>query len=246
MSKLTKTALIMLGAGAILCVIAYFMVGGDWTGFNSKGGDRVARSYESKAAVTSILIEESANEINVVTADTDKVTIDYYDEVEKPIYEITEENGKLVFTRSGRPSFRLVNIDFSRKDVTITIPSDYKGEFTLELASGSFTAKDVTASKVRIENTSGSVVLTNVTSFGDVDIENTSGSVEFTDLKADGDISIGNVAGSVEGSIDGSENDFSITSESVAGSSNLRNSTGGRQKLEAGNTAGSIEVEFTK
>ena len=246
MEKITKIALIAIGAGALLCLLSYFLVGGDWTGYNSKGNEYVSKTYESGTGIKEIKIDENSNEVNIVAADTDIVTIDYYDDPEKPLYEIEEKNGKLEFERNDRSVFKLVNIDFSKKDITVTIPKDYAGKLDVDLTSGTLRATDVTAGKLKVDNTSGSIELVNVSVAGDIDLENTSGSIEFKNLKSDGDIKIDNTTGSIEGSIVGSESDYSITTDVTAGSSNLPNTKGGSKKLDAETTAGSIEIEFTE
>lgn len=246
MSKVTKIALILIGAGILLCGLAIFMVRGVWTEFNSKGNDTVEKTYESKAGITKIVLDESANDIIVKSDDTDIVTIEYYDDPNAPVYEIEEKNGELKFERNDRTVFKLINIDFSQKQISVTIPKNYSGELELELTSGKMTLTDVTASDIELDNTSGSIILENVASSGNIDIDNTSGSIEFTNLSAKGDIKLDNTAGSIEGTIDGKQSDFSITSDVTAGSTNLPTTTGGKQKLEAENTAGSIEIQFTK
>lgn len=248
MSKITKIALILIGAGILLCMLAYLLVGGVWTEFNSKGTDYVAKSYESDGQVKEIRIDDSANEIVLQTADTDKVTIEYYDDPEKPMYTVGESDGKLEYLKSGRGKFRLINIDFSASErkTVVTVPADYDGLIDIDLSSGSVIADGIAAGQINIGNTSGSIELNNVSISGNVDIGNTSGSIEFTNLKADGDICFGNTAGSIEGTIDGSESDYTITSTTTAGSSNLQNTTGGSKKLTAATTAGSIEITFTK
>ena len=248
MSKITKIALILIGAGILLCGLAYLLVGGVWTEFNSKGTDYVAKSYESDGQVKEIRIDDSANEIVLQTADTDKVTIEYFDDPERPLYEITEKDGKLEYKKSGRGKFKLINIDFSARErkTVVTVPADYDGILDIDLSSGSVVADGIMAGQLEIGNTSGSIELKDVRISGDVDLGNTSGSIEFTNLKSGGDISIGNTAGSIEGSIEGSESDYTITSTTTAGSSNLQNTTGGSKKLTAATTAGSIEITFTK
>ena len=246
MEKITTIALIAIGAGALLCLLSYFLIGGDWTGYNSKGNEHVAKTYESGTDIKEIKIDETSNEVNIVVADTDIVTIEYFDDPEKPIYEIEEKNGKLEFERNGRNAFKLVNIDFSRKDITVTIPKDYAGKLDVEITSGSVRADDVTASDIKVDNTSGSIELYNVSSTGDISIDNTSGSIEFKNLSSGGDIKIDNTTGSIEGSIVGSQDDYSITTDVTAGSSNLPNTKGGSKKLDADTTAGSIEITFTK
>ena len=246
MSKIIKIGLILTGAGVLLCLLSYILVGGKWTGYNSKGNDYVSKSYESGTGITEIKIDESANEVIFKTADTDKITIDYYDDPEKPMYEITEDAGKLTFSHSGNGSFKLVNIDLAERSTTVTVPADYDGLLDLELSSGSITADDITAGQIKIDNSAGSIVLNNIISAGNVDIENTSGSTEFTNLKAGGDITFDNTAGSIGGSIDGSQSDYTITTDVTAGSCNLPATTGGSKNLSAKVTAGSIEITFTR
>lgn len=246
MSKVTKVALILIGAGILLCGLSIFMIHGVWTRYNSKGNETVAKTYESGTGITKISIDESANDVKIISGDVDNVIIEYYDNPEVPIYEIEEKNGELEFQRNDMRVFKLINIDFSRKDITVTIPKDYDGKIEADVTSGKLTLTGVTAEKIELDNTSGSTIIDHVAVSGDIEIDNTSGSIEFTALSAGGNITMDNTCGSIEGTIDGKQSDFSITSDVTAGSSNLPNTTGGKQKLDVDCTAGSIEIQFTK
>ena len=136
----------------------------------------------------------------------------------------------------------------------------------IDLTSGSLTASGITVGELRAENTSGSIVFTDVSSDGNISLdstsgateldnveaggnftmENTSGSIEFKKLKAGADIHIRNTTGSIDGTIEGSESDYRISSHTTAGSCNLKDSTGGAHELNVSTTAGSIDIEFTK
>ena len=266
MGKITKVALILIGIGLLLGLLSVFLVRGDWTGYNSKGNEYVSKKYESNNGIKEIVIDESANSTIIRSADIDNVVIDYYDNPDEPAYQIEESDGKLIFSRHDRSIFRLINIDLSRKDITITIPNDYEGLLDIDLTSGSLTASGITVGELRAENTSGSIVFTDVSSDGNISLdstsgateldnveaggnftmENTSGSIEFKKLKAGADIHIRNTTGSINGTIDGSESDYSISSHTTAGSCNLKDSTGGAHELNVSTTAGSIDIEFTK
>ncbi|MBO4266153.1 MAG: DUF4097 family beta strand repeat protein [Lachnospiraceae bacterium] len=266
MGKIIKAALILIGVGILLGLLSIYLVHGDWTGFNSKGNEYVSKSYESGKDIKELVIDESANSTIIRSADTDTVKIDYFDNPDSPAYTIEESDGRLFFSRHDRSIFRLINIDLSRKDITITIPKDYSGILDIDLTSGSLTASDITAGEMRIENTSGSIVITNAVSEGNISLdstsgsselenieaggnfsmENTSGSIEFKNLKVGADINMHCTTGSIDGSIVGSENDYSISSHTTAGSCNLKDSTGGAHELNVSTTAGSIDIEFTK
>ena len=245
MNNIIKTALILIGAGALLLLLSFVLVRGQWTGYNSKGNDDVKQTYESGKGIEEINIEGTTDSIIFRAEDTDTVMIDYYDSPENPKYEIVDEGGKLTFKRC-RSTFKLININFSQKDIVITLPSNYAGTLDLGLSSGSIVADDITVGQISIENTSGSYEMKNINCQGDVEIENTSGSVAFEVLKTEGDISISNTAGSIEGTIDGKKSDYTITSDVTAGSSNLENTTGGSKNLSAKTTAGSIVIIFTE
>lgn len=246
MSKIIKIALILIGSGILLCILAAVLTHGDWTRFNSKGNDLVSKSYESGTDISELVLEENAQSVIVKVADTDTISIEYFDDPTTPMYEITEQNGKLAFRHVGNGPFKLVNIDFTDRTSVITIPRDYAGKLEVGISAGSLEADDITVSELQVGTSAGSIELRNVTCTGNVDIGNTSGSVEFLNLEAGGDIDIANTTGSIEGSIVGSKDDYSISSETTAGSCNLENSTGGKHKLTAATTAGSIDITFTK
>ena len=226
MSKITKTALISIGAGILLCLLAYMLVGGVWTGFNSKGNEYIEESYESGTDIKELVIDESSNSIIMQSEDTDKITIEYYDNPDSSMYVIEEKDGKLKFKRNDRKFFKLINIDFTERNIVVTVPSDYKGDMSIELTSGSLKADDITADDLKLDCTSGSIKFENLASGGDIEIDCTSGSVK--------------------GTLDGAKSDYTIRSETTAGSSNLSNTDGGRKKLDVETTAGSINIEFTK
>ena len=266
MKKSTTVALILIGAGILLGLLSYFLIGGDWTKLNSKGNEYAEKKYESSEGIKEIVIDESADSTVIGSADIDNVVIEYYDDPDSPVYQIEESDGKLFFSRHDRSIFKLMHMGLAHKDITITIPKDYAGILDIESTSGSLTAENITAGEMRVENTSGSIVFTNAVSEGNfsldstsgateltgvqaggnISMENTSGSIKITNLKGEGDIHLKNTTGSIEGTIDGSESDYSITSHTTAGSCNLKNSTGGEHSLTATTTAGSIEIEFTK
>lgn len=246
MSKITKTALISIGAGILLCLLAYMLVGGVWTGFNSKGNEYIEESYESGTDIKELVIDESSNSIIMQSEDTDKITIEYYDNPDSSMYVIEEKDGKLKFKRNDRKFFKLINIDFTERNIVVTVPSDYKGDMSVELTSGSLKADDITADDLKLDCTSGSIKLNNVKAKGDIDIDCTSGSIKFENLASGGDIEIDCTSGSVKGTIDEAKSDYTIRSETTAGSSNLSNTDGGRKKLDVETTAGSINIEFTK
>ena len=246
MSKMTTIALISVGAGILLCLLSYVLVGGKWTGYNSRGNEYVQMDYESSTGISKVSIDETANTVILKSDDTDRVLIEYSDDPEKPEYVIKEEDGKLKFEKNSRNSFKLFNIDFSRRDITVTLPKDYKGELEVDLTSGEIDAKDVTASDIKMDNTTGSIKLENIESLGDVRIENTTGEIVFENLKSGGDIKLENTTGSIEGTIEGSEDDYSIKTEVTTGDCNLSDSKGGSKKLDVEITTGSIEIGFTK
>lgn len=246
MSKITKIALISIGAGVLLCLLAYMLVGGVWTGFNSKGNEYVLESYESGTDIGEFVIDVSANSVIMQSEDTDKITIEYYDNPDSSLYEIEEKDGRLKFKHNDRELFKLINIDFTQRDIVVTVPSDYKGDLKVDITSGSFKADDVSADDFKLDCTSGSVKLNNVKTEGNIDIDATSGSIKFENLASEGDIKIDCTSGSIKGTIKGSKSDYSIRSETTAGSSNLSDTEGGKKKLDVETTAGSIDIEFTE
>ena len=245
MNTIIKTALILIGVGVLMLILSFVLVRGNLNGYNSKGNDSIEQTFESGTDIEEIDIDGSAGSLIFQTADTDIVTIDYYDNPEKPNYEVVEKDGKLTFRRIGS-TFKLININFSVKDIVITLPSDYAGILDVDLSGGSIEADDISAGQISFDNSAGSYKLKNITSLGNVDIKNSSGSIEFENLKAGGDITIYNTAGSIEGTIVGSKSDYTIVNDVTAGSSNLDNTTGGSKKLNAMTTAGSIEITFTE
>ncbi len=246
MSKITKVALILIVSGLLVCGLAYFLVGGVFSKFGSNDGRDDLVKYESKGKITSLEISEAAGEVIIQSADTDKITIEYFDNLKDPLYEVKEENGELEFFRNTKFHLVLFNFSVAEKTTKITVPKDYNGDLKVDLAAGKMVFNDISVKEMELSNASGSMELTDVKADGDIEIDSASGSVEFTNLFVKGDVSIDNAAGSVEGTIDGSKSDFSISTDVSAGSCNLEDSSEGSQKLDIDCAAGSVKIDFTK
>lgn len=123
----------------------------------------------------------------------------------------------------------------------------------IEIANGEFTA-------VKCSNEYGDIELSSVTADsiklevnkGDIDIEDTDGNI--TAYCNYGDINIENITGDnielssdfgdIEGTIRGSATDYSIMSQTRAGSSNLSDSSGGSKTLKVETDRGDVEIDF--
>ncbi len=115
----------------------------------------------------------------------------------------------------------------------------------LSNSSGSIRLEDSQAEKIVAKNSSGGHDYTNVKAdliYG----EATSGSLKFSGLEIGKSGEFHATSGTVRGNIRGSEDDFSIITETGSGSSNLPNTRSGEKTLDITTTSGSIRVSFEK
>ena len=132
---------------------------------------------------------------------------------------------------SGSTNFTNINVD---------------DEIYTSSTSGSIKYDNVTAGTISIQSTSGSIGLDNIETESEVNLLATSGSIRFDNLKLSGDLSVITTSGSIHGTINAKESDFTITTSTTSGSSNLTSSSGGKQNLTAMATSGSINISFKK
>ena len=233
-------------------------------GFNMMKGMDEKKTYTSTDKVESVNIQEITGEIVVEKGNVDHVTVTYMDRKGESVYKISESEETLSIVR--RKSLHLLDFDLVRHIMTVTIPDDLQGELKISNKSGSITLSNLAAKKIAIDNTSGSILLDQVDSESDitvknitgpiilsdvqtdrdVEVNNTTGKIQLEKLKSEGNISLNIITGSVSGTVSGKESDYSISSKTVTGSSNLRNSDSGDKKLKVSTTTGNIKLLFTE
>ena len=252
---------------AIVCIIiagmllANYVKGGKITGMNELSDKK---TYACKNEVKAIYIQGITGEIIVQKGNVDRVTVHYFERENDPVYTVSEAEGELSVVQRKR--FRLLNIDFFKYLLTITVPGDLEGELEIHNQSGRIQLADLSGASVFVDNTTGNIILDRVCSKSDLTVHNVTGSVSLTDVQADGDIDVKNttgkiqvsrlegngdihlktITGSITGTISGKESDYNISTNVVTGSNSLQNSNRGGRKLNASTTTGSIQLSFTE
>ncbi|MDD6035626.1 MAG: DUF4097 family beta strand repeat-containing protein [Lachnospiraceae bacterium] len=257
MKKLYWIAGLCCLAGIVLLGIAFIMIQGDFTKFNSKNvGPAEERVYESTTDITKIYIRDYSSSIKIKGGDVSKPTVEYREsDVHK--YAITEEDGVLKVERNKDFKTVLCSIDFNRYELCVVIPKNYDGLLEVKNTSGSINISDAKSKEMYVYNTSGSIRLTNASVAGDVQVsgtsggikvekmtcgnclvENTSGSIKLNDVTADGNVTTENSSGSI--TLNDVAADGNVTTKNSSGSVRFENlsATG---DIRMSNTSGSIK-----
>ncbi len=108
---------------------------------------------EYEPILTAVNLTLDISEIEVKKGDGDKITLHYYD-TEEGFYDVKEENGVLSVSRTSLGELK-ENIRFGlgmKKyyKVTLSVPSEYAGELTLQTTSGDISVKGISSEKVKV------------------------------------------------------------------------------------------------
>lgn len=181
---------------------------------------------------------------------------------------VKNSTAKELFAKANSGSIKLTNLIISG-DVNIQNTSGYltaedivaDGDLSAENSSGYLKLVGIRAEEVSAKNTSGGMILEKVEakevsasdSSGHLKLEsvnadkieakNTSGGISLKDISADA-ITLKCSSGSVSGYISGSEEDYSIITNTGSGSSNLKDSRNGDKTLDVTTSSGSISIKF--
>lgn len=235
----------------------------------TKTSNREEAQYVLKnETVTGIDVELVADSIVVRTGDVTNITIDYKDNKEAPIFDISVVNGVLTMKEkivnptewfTFKWPWEWFNI---QKDLTttITIPNSLDLSYVLYSTSGAISASGITStSSFTATSTSGSVCLQNSDIDGAVTLSSTSSAVTANVVISKDDVSLTSISGSANakgvsttknikvGSTSGAANAEnvacnSINGSSVSGSVNLDRVTFD-SKIKANSTSGSVSIK---
>ncbi|MCR5800303.1 MAG: DUF4097 domain-containing protein [Lachnospiraceae bacterium] len=250
MKKIYLFAGAMCITGFILVVIAFLMTGGNLKKFNSGTRDYVPATYNCKEDIDSIDAEAYSQCITLRTGNVDKPVIEYYNDKEYELWDISEDNGTLKIRRPNevrnQKSYFIINFDTQNYDgIRITLPENFKGDAKLKVSSGEIMISDVNFNKLDEHLSSGYAALTRV-NVSTVTAEASSGTIHFNHLNADSSIDFKVSSGEIIGDIDGSEKDFSVNTSVSSGDTNLKNSQGGKKELSATASSGDIIIRFNE
>lgn len=256
------TASILLVFGAVISVTAMKLM--SVTAMNS--AERITKEITEK--VSNIDISSDIGNINILTADTDKITLDYFTSDNRK-YEMKTENNtlSLKYLPYNRSSLKwydyFINLDFHPKqyyDITLTIPKTFSANIALDAKYGDINISNVNGN-INAVNSCGDIKIVNGNfsaldcriDFGDIEIEQITadhinlsgdcGDIEFDRINSS-HITLENNCGDIEGTISGSESEYKINGHTRFGDNNISNRTDGEKVLDIKNDFGDIDIQF--
>lgn len=264
--KINKILLISAGVllicGAIISVTAMKLLSAS----AMNGAERITKEITEK--ISNINISSDIGNINILTADTDQITLDYFASDNRKYEMKTEDNTlSLKYLPYDRSSLKwydyFINIDFHPKqyyDITLTVPKNFSANMVLEAKYGDINISDVNGN-ITAKNDCGDIKIANGNfsvldcrlDFGDIKIEQTTadhinasndcGDISFDKINSS-HITLRNNCGDIEGTISGNESEYKIDSHTRFGNNNAANRTAGEKILDIKNDCGDIDIQF--
>ena len=197
--------------------------------------------YETKTYIADtedvqkIVLDLTEEDIQIVPAEDEHITVEYIDLADDPQYVVKSENGLLRVEHRNRgisgkmiimppvltkDSFRFGRTDeqkYRYGDIVVRVPESYTGGYNLGYTSGSADVENIrVVGGLEFDLTSGDVKVSNVTCDQSLRVDMTSGDVQISALSIDGDLHIGSTSG-----------DISLENVEIGGNLNLDATSGG-------------------
>jgi lia operon protein LiaG len=262
---LISLAAIMLGSFLISGII-FLAIGGMSSVIINSGQAKTLKVFPAQD-ITRININTVNTDINIIPVDDKNIEVDFYGNITTSLSEKTPQlnaykEGGVLNVYIDYPSavvFDFINAATLKLDIYIpqefsggisaeTISGSFKtGKFNLEnfefkSLSGSLEASSLSASDIKINSTSGKVVLSDVE--GGIDISNISGNVELILRSIISDLNIKTISGRVVVSLPG-KSEFNFEFGSISGS--IKNEFGAQIKFSDGrNIEGKVGTGVNK
>lgn len=172
----------------------------------------------------------------------DQIEIIYYDKIDEPRYQISENGGTLQIIQKPSNSFSFFNIpdlrfgwdNETKESMTIYVPESYAGTYDLNLSSGTLSVQDLEIKEdLEVYATSGIIKLDNLTCEKDAEVEITSGNVTMENLEVQGELTCRFTSGHI-----------SIQELTVEGDMKVRGSSG-NINMEDIIVIGNLECDLT-
>ena len=198
-------------------------------------------TYETKTYIADaediqkIVLDLTEEDIQIVPAEDEHITVEYIDLSGDPQYVVKNENGILKVEHrnmgiSGKmiimpPVLTKDNFQFGKSDeqkyrygdIVVRVPENYAGGYDLGYTSGSVDMENIhVAGGLEFDLTSGEVKVSNVTCDQSLRVDLTSGEVQISGLLIDGDLHIGSTSG-----------DASLENVKIGGNLDLDATSGG-------------------
>lgn len=274
---LISLAAIMIGAFLISGII-FLAIGGMSSVIINAGQTKILKTFPAQDIVQ-ININTVNTDINIIPVDGKNIEVDFYGNIttrlagKAPKLNAYQEGGVLNVYINYPNAAMLDFINAAALTLDIYVPQEFSGGIFAETISGSFKtgkfnlenfefksmsgsleASSLSASDIKVDSTSGKLVLTDAE--GNIDISNISGNVELTLRSLIGDLTIKTISGRVLVSLPG-KSEFNFELGSISGSienefgaqikfadgRNLQGTVGtGVNKLAVNTTSGEIKI----
>lgn len=231
--------------GILLMIIGFAMTGFNYTKFINDQEEIRNRVIE-KTGIESLVIDVVDEDIEVVVSSDDQIHIQYTEGKNRK-YVFEKQDGMISLSRKRRSFYIQLNpFEALRKSpkIVVEIPESALDKLKIENVAGKISVDGNFASIVDVANAAGKIELTDLVSKRVV-AETTAGKIQLRGCRIErGDFDV--VAGQISGTLIGYKNDYSISTSTVAGTSNLKNQiTSDTSKILNFNVvAGDISIIF--
>ncbi len=248
--------------GVLLIVIISIIQIVQFINFDKSPREKVVLEYDV-STINNIDIDIDVDNLKVVNSTTDKIVLEYYTN-KRFEYEVELEGSSLEVDGDFEYSL-FANYNIEEYSTTLYLPITYTKNINLnndagliqiestnifnnveiENSAGLISLKNLVCNNLMIEQSTGQIDLINIKANG-VLISSSAGQVKFDNLDAN-NINIEVTTGSVDGKFVDDMSNYTISTSTTAGNSNLPESYGnGPKKLVIETTLGSINVKFNK
>ena len=180
-----KLLVVFMIVGVILIVIGLILIGGNFNkfidSFNSEK-DYSLVEKEDDGEVKELLIKMRSGDVVFHPYDSLGYKLSFY-ESEYDIKKVTFENNILSIDNQIKTRFRFFNFTFNSDKINtlnVYIPNTFNGKASIETSSGDIEIKDFNFTTLKINVSSGTVILDKVEVSGDTSISTSSGDVELS------------------------------------------------------------------
>jgi DUF4097 and DUF4098 domain-containing protein YvlB len=256
---------IMFGSFLISGII-FLAIGGMSSVIINSGQTKTLRVFPAQD-VTRININTVNTDINIIPANDKNIEVDFYGSITTSLAGKTPQlnayqDGGVLYVSIDYPSAAVFDfINAATLKLDIYVPQDFSGGISAETISGSLKtgkfslenfefksmsgaleASSLSASDIKVDSTSGKMVLRDVE--GSIDISNISGNVELMLRSIASDLNIKTISGRVAVSLPG-KSEFSFDLGSISGS--IENEFGAQIKFADGrNVEGTVGIGVNK
>lgn len=212
--------------------------------------------------ISKIDISVKLNDVRLISAATDKISVDYTDGGLKGCNIVVNGDTLEISNNTEEKAwYDYIGLDFGRDgDITVIVPENMSidariktmcGDIETEGLGGSLRA-DVGNGDVEISNCDFNILECNA-ECGDVELKDSGGetiicNINYGDIECErlrgSNIKLYSDCGDIEGFVSGDEADYTINTDVLIGENRMRNRTGGKNILDVKTNTGDITLRF--